>query len=207
MRVMRMLVTMMVVAVAASACDRPDDESEVGGGLGAGIHSERPESGEWEDGAQPGTARHPGATASAQFIDLDGREVGRVTLEEGGRGVLIRGEITGLTPGAHGFHFHETGLCEPPFASSGSHFAPFQRSHGILHEDGPHAGDLPNIVADANGRAVFEISTTVVTIGRGANGLLDADGTALVVHASADDHRSQPTGNSGDRVACAVVRG
>jgi superoxide dismutase, Cu-Zn family len=150
--------------------------------------------------------RQIGATATAEFIDRDGRTVGEATLEEGPAGVLIRGEISGLSPGAHGFHVHAVGRCEPPFETAGAHFAPHGRQHGLLNEQGPHAGDMPNIVATADGRATFEVHSALVTIGTGPGGLLDADGTSIVVHANADDHRTDPSGASGDRIACAVVR-
>jgi superoxide dismutase, Cu-Zn family len=152
------------------------------------------------------TAREHGARASGRFIDTAGRDVGEVTLEEGADGVMIRGTISGLSPGAHGFHFHETGLCEPPFESAGGHLNPAGRRHGLLAADGPHAGDMPNITADADGNAHFETYAPLVTLAAGADGLLGGAGTALLVHAGADDHRTDPSGNSGDRVACAVLR-
>jgi superoxide dismutase, Cu-Zn family len=199
-------VTCLAAFALAAACDRPGDQEQVGGGLGAGTTQDRVEGRAWEEGEQP-VQRSIGATASAQFIDTQGREVGSATLEEGPNGVLVRGEITGLTPGPHGFHFHEVGRCEPPFESAGGHFAPHGRGHGLLYDGGPHGGDMPNIVADGTGRAAFEVTAPLVTLGSGAGSLLDADGTSIVVHAGPDDHRSQPSGNSGDRVACAVVTG
>lgn len=153
-----------------------------------------------------GTTRQAGARATGRFIDAQGAEVGEVTLEEGGDGVLILGRISGLTPGPHGLHFHEVGRCETPFESAGGHFNPAGRQHGLVSAGGPHAGDLTNLVADADGNAQIEAFAPLVTLGTGADGLLGGDGTALVVHAGADDHRTDPSGDSGDRVACAVLQ-
>jgi superoxide dismutase, Cu-Zn family len=150
--------------------------------------------------------RQIGATATAQFIDRAGRTVGEVTLEEGPEGVLIRGEITGLRPGAHGFHLHAVGRCEPPFETAAAHFNPGGRQHGFLNPAGAHAGDLPNLHADEDGTAQIEALAPKVTLRGTMNALLDDDGTALLVHASADDHRTDPSGQSGDRIACAVIR-
>jgi superoxide dismutase, Cu-Zn family len=150
--------------------------------------------------------REVGATATAAFIDLDGQPVGNATLEEGPEGVIVRGELSGLTSGGHGFHFHEVGLCEPPFESAGAHYNPAGRQHGLLNAAGAHAGDMPNVYADGNGTARIEVLAPGVTLRGGENALLDGDGTAILVHAGEDDHSTDPSGNSGDRIACAVVR-
>jgi superoxide dismutase, Cu-Zn family len=173
-----------------------------GGGAGAGTPT---------IGAGPATGgaqvqRQPGTSVSARFIDLQGRDVGEVTLEEGTEGVFIHGQISGLTGDMHGFHIHEVGRCEPPFESAGGHLNPGGRQHGLVNSAGPHAGDLTNLAARADGTARIEAFAPLVTLGTGADGLLGGDGASLVVHANRDDHRTDPTGNSGDRIACAVLQ-
>ena len=119
-------------------------------------------------------------------------------------------QLTGLPPGPHGIHFHEKGLCEPEgasaFASAGSHFNPLGRQHGLDNPAGPHGGDAPNFTvnSDGNGRASF--TTDRVSLTDGSTSLFDADGSAIVIHAAADDQISQPSGNSGARIACGVVK-
>jgi superoxide dismutase, Cu-Zn family len=154
----------------------------------------------------PEMQRQVGATASAEFIGLDGERVGQATLEEGPEGVFIRGELTGLEPGGHGFHVHQVGRCEPPFETAGGHYNPDGRQHGLLNPAGAHAGDMANIFADAAGNARIEALAPKVSIRGGANALLDGDGTALMVHSGEDDHRTDPAGDAGDRIACAVIR-
>jgi len=134
-----------------------------------------------------------------------GRAVGRLTLTEAPRGVVVHGTLSGLSPGMHAIHFHETGKCEPPFKTAGGHFNPTQKSHGMLDPNGQHAGDLPNLVVPRSGKLVFEAFAESLTLGSGPNALLDGDGAAVVIHAHADDHHTQPSGDSGDRIACGVV--
>lgn len=136
------------------------------------------------------------------LIDLDGDRIGTVELIEGDRGVVAELTLAGLDAGLHGIHVHETGRCEPPFTSSGSHFAPGGREHGFLNSTGPHAGDLPNLfVQESEGltRAHFFLSEVALSA------LGDSDGAALVIHAGTDDYRSAPAGAAGDPVACAVI--
>jgi len=102
-------------------------------------------------------------------------------------------------------HFHETGKCEPPFESAGGHFNPGKKAHGVLDLGGSHAGDLPNVVVPAGGKLEFELFVPGLTLAAGPSSVLDADGTALVIHAKADDYRTQPAGDSGDRIACGVI--
>lgn len=147
-------------------------------------------------------------TAAATFIGLDGQDLGEVTLTGTPEGVLIEGEVSGLPPsGEHGFHVHETGTCDPAtgFESAGDHFNPEDSDHGHLTEDGPHAGDLVNQTVDEDGVMRISVTNAMVTLGGGEADLLDGDGTALVIHAEADDYVSQPGGEAGDRIACAVV--
>ena len=145
-------------------------------------------------------------TATASLRNASGTTLGVVRLESVAGGVRLTGQLTGLTPGAHGIHLHAVGRCDSPgFTSAGDHFNPRSMKHGLVNPEGPHAGDMPSIAADANGRAVVDHTTALVTLGGGANGVFDADGTAVVVHASGDDQRTDPSGNSGARIACGVV--
>jgi superoxide dismutase, Cu-Zn family len=145
-------------------------------------------------------------TANAELIDLEGRTIGRVTLEQVVGGVFVTGSVEGQSEGAHGFHFHEVGRCEPPFETAGAHFNPRARQHGLRNPEGPHAGDLPNVHVGADGTGRIEMLAPLVELRAGANALLDGDGTALILHASADDHRTDPSGDSGARIACGVLR-
>jgi superoxide dismutase, Cu-Zn family len=144
---------------------------------------------------------------AVELRSASGASHGVLRIERDGAGVRVRGTLTGLPPGAHGLHFHQAGRCDPPdFATAGPHLNPTGALHGLQNPLGPHAGDLPNITADASGRAAVDHhSARVATDAGSPGGLFDADGTALVVHAAADDQRSDPAGNSGERIACGVV--
>jgi len=144
-------------------------------------------------------------TASAVLRDASGKEVGAATFTVTPSGVLISLDLTAVPPGEHGFHVHTTGKCEPPdFKSAGPHFNPDQTKHGFMTPEGPHAGDLPNLHVPADGKLQVEVLEPNVTLS-GEAPLLDADGSALVIHAGADDYKTDPAGNSGDRVACGVI--
>ncbi len=147
-----------------------------------------------------------GARATAELMNTSGQKIGTVTLVERGGAVELQVEATGLEPGTHGIHFHQVGLCEAPgFTTAGSHFNPLDKQHGLESPTGAHAGDLPNLEADASGKASYKTTTERVTLGEGQLSIFDADGTALVIHAQADDQMTDPTGNSGGRVACGVI--
>lgn len=147
----------------------------------------------------------PGDKATAEIKDRDGKALGTVTLTETAHGVLLTGELTSLTLGPHGFHVHAVGKCEPPFTSAGGHFNPENRKHGYYEASGSHAGDMPNLHALADGRAIADIMAGSLTLSGGAMGVLDQDGAAVVIHAKADDYKTDPAGDSGDRIACGVV--
>jgi superoxide dismutase, Cu-Zn family len=146
-----------------------------------------------------------GEQAKATLKNAAGETVGDATLTETPHGVLVRVNLTRAAPGAHAFHIHETGKCEPPFTSAGGHFNPMKRQHGIENPMGMHAGDLTNIQVPSSGALTFEVVDRDVTLKPGANSLTDADGSAIVIHDKADDYKTDPAGNAGDRVICGAI--
>ena len=149
--------------------------------------------------AQGGGASHMTAT----MYNGAGAAIGEARLTEDGRGTVhLTVHVTGLTPGLHGMHLHAIGSCVgPAFTSAGGHFNPAGRQHGHLNPLGYHAGDLPNLIGNEAG--VGHLSTKADWLTLAA--LQDADGSALVIHASEDDYKTDPTGNSGARIACGVL--
>lgn len=144
-------------------------------------------------------------TATATLHDPEMNEVGTVELEETPHGVLMSIEIDGLPEGTHAFHIHETGTCEPPFKSAGGHYNPTGAQHGILNENGKHAGDLPNIHVTGS-PLKLEVLADEVTLKDGAeNTLFDDDGSAIVIHEGPDDYQTDPAGAAGPRIACGVI--
>lgn len=121
-------------------------------------------------------------------------------------GVRFRVEVAGLKPGTYGMHVHEIGRCdEPDFTSAGAHWNPASKRHGRENLNGPHMGDLPNLVIGADARGTANGFIAGAKLSDGPNPMLDADGAALLIHAKADDYRTDPSGNSGARIACGVV--
>lgn len=171
--------------------------------------------------ATPAASPIVGASAvSVVLRDVNGADVGTATFAEGADGVVtVIVAVQGLPEGEHGLHVHETGLCEPPFASAGGHFNPTGAMHGgpptveggQLSEASPvadqigHAGDLGNITVNADGAGTATVQTDRFTLSDGEFSLQDVDGSAIVVHAGEDDLVTDPSGNSGDRIACGVV--
>lgn len=154
----------------------------------------------------PGLAQS--GSAEAAFIDTQQQELGTLTLTGGADGVTISGTIEGIPPGEHGFHIHETGNCDvsTSFESAGGHFNPTGNQHGFDNPDGPHAGDMRNQTADADGRLAVDVTNDMVSLTEGEEGyLLDDDGSALMVHSGPDDYVTDPGGDAGDRIACAVI--
>jgi len=128
---------------------------------------------------------------------------GVVSFAQKGDEVVVTALFSGLTPGDHGFHIHEKGDCSAPDATSaGGHFNPGDDKHGNPHKGEHHAGDLPMLKADANGNASLTTTVSGITLGKGEANIL---GRAVIVHAAPDDFKTQPTGNSGARVACGII--
>ena len=144
-------------------------------------------------------------SAQAEIRDASGQVVGRATLSETTDGVRIQTTFSGLPAGTHGFHFHETGKCDPPFMTAGGHVNPEAKQHGRENTMGRHAGDLPNLTVPSNGRVIVDIIEPMVSLRSGPKSLMDSDGSALVVHERRDDDKTDPDGNSGARIACGVI--
>ncbi len=158
------------------------------------------------------------APQTAPLTDSSGKAIGQVTLTPAPAGVLLRVEAKGLTPGWHGLHLHAVADCGGAgFKQAGAHInhPGHAMPHGLLNPQGPDAGDLPNLFVHADGTAQGETFTSLVRLGAPGTdaaesptlpNLLDGDGSALIIHASPDDHVSQPIGGAGDRVACALIK-
>jgi len=147
------------------------------------------------------------AKASANMIDRNEQEAGTVTFEQTKSGLLlVTVEMTGLPPGPHGFHVHETGECNVAdgFESAGGHLAG-GREHGVHVEGGPHPGDFPNVNVGQDGVLKMEFFTDRLSLSEGEAPLMDMDGSAVVLHSDPDDYASQPSGEAGDRIACGVI--
>jgi len=155
--------------------------------------------------------RNAVASATAIMYNTSGAPVGtaQLTQDQGGS-VHIDIESISLPAGTHGIHFHDVGKCEgsttPAFSTAGGHYNPMGKQHGLSNPSGPHAGDNPNFEVPVSGIAHVSFSTDRVTLTPGTASLLDADGSSLVIHAAADDQVTNPSGNSGARIACGVVR-
>ncbi len=138
--------------------------------------------------------------------DGQGKSLGTATLSAAANGVKIALNLHDLPAGEHGIHVHQTAKCEgPDFKSAGGHFNPDTKHHGLQNPEGPHAGDIPNFTADVKGKAKTTVVAAGVTLGDDAHSVFTGGGTALVVHAKADDGKTDPSGNSGDRIACGLI--
>ena len=145
----------------------------------------------------------PSGGAPMPLVNSAGQSIGTIRAWQTAGGVSFHIAASGLPHGLHGLHVHAVGRCDPPdFASAGPHWNPAGRKHGMNNPAGPHSGDLPNVEVAANG----VLSATVTVPGASMESLLDADGASLVLHANADDYVTDPSGNSGARIACAVIR-
>lgn len=152
-------------------------------------------------------ASRPVAGAEAHLINGSGVKIGEATFAETKEGVLLHLQAWNLPPGPHGMHLHASGACHTPdFQTAAGHFNPTGKKHGLKNPEGPHAGDLPNLVVPENGRVDVTILIRGVTLRPGKNSLMTAQGSSLVIHQDADDERTDPDGNSGPRIACAVLQ-
>jgi Cu-Zn family superoxide dismutase len=149
----------------------------------------------------------PPPQAKGEFKNAAGDSIGNVTLTQSPDGtVAVSAEVKGLPPGDHGFHIHAVGSCAPNFDAAGPHYNPQSKMHGLENPDGPHAGDMPSITVRPDGGGTLSAKTTLVTISPGPMSIFDGDGSAIVIHAQPDDQKTDPSGNSGARIACAVLQ-
>ena len=146
------------------------------------------------------------AADTYEIMGKDGKKIGDVSLTAAPTGTLIELEVAAgaMEPGKHGLHFHETADCSDvgQYKKSGSHAGHAEGKHGLMNPNGPEPGDLPNLIVGADGSAKVELFTGLIKL----DGLKDANGSALIIHAKADDHKSQPIGGAGDRLACAAIK-
>ena len=140
--------------------------------------------------------------ALARMHDAEGQAVGTVEFRPSPFGVMLHARLAFLPPGVHAFHVHETGKCEPPFKSAGGHYNPDGSDHGLMDDDGRHAGDMPNIHVPSTGLLNIEIFNDLVRLD---DALFDEDGASVVIHEGPDDYVTNPAGAAGPRIACGVI--
>jgi superoxide dismutase, Cu-Zn family len=154
----------------------------------------------------PGGEALPEPTADASLFDSSGTRVGLASFTQADGSAQLGISVSGLTPGQHGMHVHENGACKlPSFESAGGHFNPASKHHGLLNPEGPHAGDLPNLVVKADGSADTTLTVSASLLAEGSGSMIGPQKRAFVIHADPDDQRTDPSGNSGRRVVCGVI--
>lgn len=191
MRKAGLLLTIGGLALAASACATDRDTTEAAA--------------EVDGGAIVSTIGPPVLTADLR--DAQGRSRGRATVEQAGDSLRVRVEAAGMNSGSYGAHIHTVGRCDAPaFTTAGPHWNPTGQMHGKDNPRGMHKGDLPNLMVGADGRGSFEYTIpNAILSGMLPTKLIDADGAAVILHEKADDFRTDPSGNSGGRIACGVL--
>ena len=154
----------------------------------------------------PPLDRSEAAATPLSLLDANGRERARAEIDDEPDGLLVSLEARGLTPGTYAAHVHTVGRCDPPgFESAGPHWNPTGAAHGRENPRGAHLGDLPNLLVGTDRRGSIEYRIAGASLRGGSNPVVDADGAALIVHANPDDYRTDPSGNAGARLACAVI--
>ncbi len=142
-----------------------------------------------------------------KIVGKSGEEIGTLKITQGTEGVVINIKAENLPAGFHGMHFHAAAQCDHAggFKSAKGHVDPHKKPHGFLNEEGPHEGNLPNLIVAKDGTVEVELYSQLVSLTEGHANLLDADGSSLIIHENPDDHTSQPIGGAGGRIACAVI--
>lgn len=189
----RLSCSVALAALALTACGTSGDSAKAGNEANAQAPAQANAS-----GGQAGATQ-----AVATLQNAQGAAAGSATAAASEGGIMVSLRVEGLPAGEHGVHVHTTGRCDAPgFESAGGHWNPTGAQHGLEEPAGQHAGDMPNLNVDQNGRGSLDYRLQ----GGSLEAMLDADGAAFVVHASADDQRTEPSGNSGGRIACGVFR-